>query len=577
MPRSRARRASSSNSMILAIRGNTLRWVSTLTSRLLTGNQNRAPAATRAGSARSPVRTARGTGSDGPWTAHGCLGCPVATPPGDDQPIVVVGAGVAGLGTALALLAGRAPGHPDRARRHPAAGRSRRRLRVGPAGRAPGPPLPRPAGPPAQPAARPLPRRPRRPAGRRRHRDALRRRPARRDHRPRAPARRRRPGGPGLPADHLRVGAAPHRAGHRRGDAAPRRGGRRAGGRAEASGDRRRPAHGPASPGCGCGPAERPGRRRPTRCSTPPMVVAALGRRSAVPALARRARRGPPTSTIEDTGLVYLSRFYRLHDGADPPPTDGPIGGDLGLPQVRRVPGRQPHAARSPSPSTPTTASCGPGSSTPTRSTGPPRTLLVTRPWVDPALTEAITGVHTMGGLINRRVDYLDDDGRPLVLGLPRRGRRPHLHEPALRPGLLAGHGAGHAAGRRPGRPPRDRPADARGAGDRLRGRRVEREILPWYRAAVNQDRLNRQAGGRPRPATPGRTADEPTPARRPRRSPSRRRGTASPTTPSSEAPSAHGLHAVAHAGRADAGRAHRRHRVPGLRARRSTCSTRPS
>ena len=43
--------------------------------------------------------------------------------------------------------------------------------------------------------------------------------------------------------------------------------------------------------------------------------------------------------------------------------------------------------------------------------------LVVTRPWVDPALTRAITGVHTMGGLINRRVEYLDQAGRPRVLG----------------------------------------------------------------------------------------------------------------------------------------------------------------
>ena len=32
-------------------------------------------------------------------------------------------------------------------------------------------------------------------------------------------------------------------------------------------------------------------------------------------------------------------------------------------------------------------------------------------------MTDAITEVHTMGGLINRKVTYVDDDGQPLVLG----------------------------------------------------------------------------------------------------------------------------------------------------------------
>ena len=33
---------------------------------------------------------------------------------------------------------------------------------------------------------------------------------------------------------------------------------------------------------------------------------------------------------VEDTGIVYYSRFYELRRGAEPPPRDGPIGGDLG-------------------------------------------------------------------------------------------------------------------------------------------------------------------------------------------------------------------------------------------------------
>ena len=32
----------------------------------------------------------------------------------------------------------------------------------------------------------------------------------------------------------------------------------------------------------------------------------------------------------EDTGIVYLSRFYRLEAGVDPPSVDGPVGAHLG-------------------------------------------------------------------------------------------------------------------------------------------------------------------------------------------------------------------------------------------------------
>src|SRR3954468_6427850 len=59
------------------------------------------------------------------------------------------------------------------------------------------------------------------------------------------------------------------------------------------------------------------------------LVVAANGRRGDVPAwLAGIGVECPETE--EDTGIIYLSRFYRLRDGAETPDQIGPIGGDLG-------------------------------------------------------------------------------------------------------------------------------------------------------------------------------------------------------------------------------------------------------
>ena len=98
-----------------------------------------------------------------------------------------------------------------------------------------------------------------------------------------------------------------------------------------------------------------------------------------------------------------------------------------------------------------------------------------------------------MGGLLNRRVDSPDDDGKPLVLGFVAVGDAHTCTNPLYGRGcslamvqatLLAEAVADH-----PGADPQvlEQRALAYEQG-------VEREVLPWYRAAVNQDRLNRQA-----------------------------------------------------------------------------------
>ncbi len=60
------------------------------------------------------------------------------------------------------------------------------------------------------------------------------------------------------------------------------------------------------------------------------LVVAANGRRSAVAEWLAEIGSRDVTETVEDTGIVYASRFYRLLPGAELPPRPGPIGGDLG-------------------------------------------------------------------------------------------------------------------------------------------------------------------------------------------------------------------------------------------------------
>jgi 2-polyprenyl-6-methoxyphenol hydroxylase-like FAD-dependent oxidoreductase len=222
-----------------------------------------------------------------------------------------------------------------------------------------------------------------------------------------------------------------------------------------------------------------------------PLVVAALGRRSAVPRWLGDLG-VEPDAHEEDTGLIYLSRFYRLHADVTPPPAEGPIGGDLGYLKYAIFQGDNRTLSV-------TFALDAQDAELRARLIDPDGfdraagALEVTRPWVDPDLTAAITGVHTMGGLINRRVAYLDDDGRPLVLGFHAVGDAHTCTNPLYGRGcslamvqatLLADALADH---------PGDDPASQR---DRAVAYEVasQREILPWYRAAMNQDRLNRQA-----------------------------------------------------------------------------------
>ena len=60
------------------------------------------------------------------------------------------------------------------------------------------------------------------------------------------------------------------------------------------------------------------------------LTVVAGGRRSTLPDWLAEIGAEAVPEEVEDTGIVYYSRFYELLPGAEPPPRDGPIGGDLG-------------------------------------------------------------------------------------------------------------------------------------------------------------------------------------------------------------------------------------------------------
>jgi 2-polyprenyl-6-methoxyphenol hydroxylase-like FAD-dependent oxidoreductase len=214
---------------------------------------------------------------------------------------------------------------------------------------------------------------------------------------------------------------------------------------------------------------------------TADIVVAANGRRGDVPGWLE-AVGVSVDETVEDTGIVYLSRFYRLRDGASIPEQLGPIGGDLGYLKYATFVGD--NRTFSVTFAVPT----GDGELRallldPAQFEAVARALPATREWVSSARADPITPVEVMARLLNRRRRFADADGEPRVLGFHAVGDAHTCTNPLYGRGcslamvqatLLADALA-------------DAPHDAR-----ARARRYEeasaREVEPWYDAAVAAD-----------------------------------------------------------------------------------------
>jgi len=194
-----------------------------------------------------------------------------------------------------------------------------------------------------------------------------------------------------------------------------------------------------------------------------------------------------PEVTEEDTGIIYLSRFYRLRDEADMPESNGPIGGDLGYLKYAVFQGDNRTYS--------VTFAVRKGDDElrmkllePDTFDHAARVLPATAAWAGADIAEPITPVHVMAGLLNRHIRYLDAAGDPLLLGYHAVGDAHTCTNPLYGRGcslamvqadLLTAALSTH-------------PDDARArAIDYERASSVE--IEPWYHAAVAQDRYARK------------------------------------------------------------------------------------
>jgi 2-polyprenyl-6-methoxyphenol hydroxylase-like FAD-dependent oxidoreductase len=220
------------------------------------------------------------------------------------------------------------------------------------------------------------------------------------------------------------------------------------------------------------------------------LLVAAHGRRADVPALVadHDVRIG---EDVEDTGIVYFSRFYRLRDGIEPPGQSRPVGGDLGYLKFGLFLGDNHTFSM--------TLACGSGDEELRSRLGRPdgferasSTIAEARPWLDGAVSRPITDTFVMARLLNRRRHFLDDDGNPRVRRFAALGDAHTCTNPLYGRGcslaFVQATLLGDALARH-----EDDPVEL----SRVYEQATRTEITPWYRAAVAQDAANRRAAQR--------------------------------------------------------------------------------
>ncbi len=186
------------------------------------------------------------------------------------------------------------------------------------------------------------------------------------------------------------------------------------------------------------------------------------------------------TETKSPTGIVYLSRFYRLRDGVAPPDKRTFNGADIEYLKFAVFLGDNGTFS--------ITLAFAPEDEQLQTLRDEERFDAVTSRiemianWTDPDVSEPISGVHYMGGLINRVRHYVVD-GEAIALGLVAVGDSSVCTNPLYGRGCSLGlvHGALLADAIR------DEPSDAHALAVRF-DEDTKRELVPWYDASVAQD-----------------------------------------------------------------------------------------
>jgi 2-polyprenyl-6-methoxyphenol hydroxylase-like FAD-dependent oxidoreductase len=220
------------------------------------------------------------------------------------------------------------------------------------------------------------------------------------------------------------------------------------------------------------------------------VVLASTGRRGPVPAwLAEHGVAVP--ETIHESGLMYVSRWYRLpvaHDlGLDPK-----LGGDLGFVKYLGVPGDG--GTLSVTLAIPSDdADLRTALSEPHRFDEACRILPGPDRFFAQGPLEPMGGVRLMGGLLNRLRRFTDDDGEPTVLGFHAIGDAHTCTNPLYGRGCsLAFVQAVELADALDAHP------DDLAARARAYEAASAREVEPWFEVSVQMDKMGADPSGSP-------------------------------------------------------------------------------
>ncbi|MAI79311.1 MAG: hypothetical protein CL917_10245 [Deltaproteobacteria bacterium] len=211
------------------------------------------------------------------------------------------------------------------------------------------------------------------------------------------------------------------------------------------------------------------------------LVIDASGRNSHLKHWLEAIDSEPMEQETESCGIFYCSRFYRVREGATPPPIEGPIAGDLGYLKYAIFQGDSGVFSITLAAS-PTDDSLRKMRHEEVFQTIA-KHLPATREWMKDEISEPITDVYTYANLKNTRRFFVKD-GQPRALGLfPIGDSLIHMNPIAGRGCTLSWVSAwlmAEALDAHPGDPL----AFARELDEGL-----IREIVPWYENMRVQDR----------------------------------------------------------------------------------------
>jgi 2-polyprenyl-6-methoxyphenol hydroxylase-like FAD-dependent oxidoreductase len=216
------------------------------------------------------------------------------------------------------------------------------------------------------------------------------------------------------------------------------------------------------------------------------LVVDARGPRSSSDEWLAGIGAAPVPEQLVESGIVYFSRFYRLREGAEFPETAGPVAADLGYLKLAVFLGDNRTFS--------VTFAVDAHDDALRRRLhdvdvfeAAARAMPITEPFREEGLADPITDVHVMAGLRNRYRPLVVDDA-PIVTGFVAAGDASVCTNPLYGRGcsLALVHAFGLADALR-------EHGDDLDAFARAYAAFTEREMVPWFRSSVLQDEQSRE------------------------------------------------------------------------------------